>query len=268
MIGLNGGLIGKRRDPLAGLGSVSLQENAIKEGSDIYWSDVAAYLPLTGANNGTTFNDLSNNAYTVTGVGGPVTSTARWPFAGSGSTALFDGVDDYLEIGTAADWKFIHDASTNWTAEGWIYLTNVSLQSRVLLGTSVASAQVGFFIYCYGRDFGCYINRGQSGVQFGALTTSGTAVTVNTWHHWCVKMEVLKEGATTFARLQGYIDGTSVFTASTSSFAFSTSNPTNAGRISFPSFLITGNASTVRVTKNALRYGSSFTPSPKPFSAR
>jgi hypothetical protein len=58
---------------------------------------VELLLPMTGANNGTVFTDYSLRQRTVTRAGA-VTSTAQSKFAAYGSSGLFNGSTDWLQI--------------------------------------------------------------------------------------------------------------------------------------------------------------------------
>lgn len=72
-------------------------------------------LPMTGANNSTTFTDTSPSAHTVTAHGDAKISTAQYIF--NGSSGYFDG-NDYLTIPANSDFALPGD----FTFEGWIYL--------------------------------------------------------------------------------------------------------------------------------------------------
>lgn len=269
MIGLNGGLIGKRRDPFAGLGLSSLREKELITGTDPLLSRVELLLPMTGDNNGASFTDLSSKGYVVTRFGA-VTSTARWPFTGSGSSGLFNGTSsDYLTVGSAADWRFLHDSSTDYTIEALIYVT--SNAEETILANSATSNESGLFMAVDAGNVTLYIYRGQLGSSFSSAAT-GAGVTTNAWHHVAAVVRFIKAGATTHSTITLYLNGSSVATASTSTFAFSTSNSVytlNVGRYPFstPGGFFSGNISNLRITKQA-RYTGNFTAPTMPFPAR
>ena len=268
MNGVNGGLLGPRRDPFGGLGVTTTLERALVVGTDSSFANVELLLPMTGSNSGTTFTDVSSKNYAITRTGA-VTSTTRWPFTGSGSSGLFNGTSDYLTVGSAADWKFLHDASTDHTVEAFIYVTDNT--SATFAGTAAASADIGFTFSVESGDLYYSFYRGVGGSLF-VTTSTGALVTVNTWHHVAAVLQFIKAGATTLATATLYLNGSNVASAAASSFAFSSSNPTytlNIGRYPFttPGGYLPGNISNLRITKQA-RYTGNFTAPTMPLFAR
>lgn len=73
--------------------------------ADALWPYVVLCAPFNGANDGTTFTDLSTSAHTITPVG--TARTYADAAAIGGSSLLLDAVTAGLEItGTLADWRF------------------------------------------------------------------------------------------------------------------------------------------------------------------
>ena len=100
---------------------------------DANWSSRALLLRFRGAEGATSITDDTGKNVVVNG--SMVITRERRKF--DESSGRFDGVDDALVIGAAADWKFLHDGS-NWTIEGWISLRNFS-QIRRILDTAAAT---------------------------------------------------------------------------------------------------------------------------------
>lgn len=84
---------------------------------DQYYGVTDLLLPMTGANNGTTFEDASSPPTTVTRYNA-ITSTAQSKW-GNGS-GYFDGTGDYLTTPT------LLSASGDFCIEGWFYVTSAT----------------------------------------------------------------------------------------------------------------------------------------------
>ncbi len=216
-------------------------------------------------------NDSSPAARTITAFNGATTSTAQSKFGGS--SILFDATApiDYLTASSAgannSDWTFMHDNSTNYTVEAWIRRNSVT-NSGVICCTTGGTADRGFYLATSDVVVGSLdftIFRGSAGSFFTA-STAGSLLSANTWHHVAA---VFTAGATASIRL--FIDGAQQATASTSSFAFSNStpsNPLNIGRFvtaaAQQGSSINGYIDDLRITK-AARYTANFTPPTAPF---
>ena len=271
MNGVNGGLLGPRRDPFGGLGVTTTLERALVVGTDSSFANVELLLPMTGSNSGTTFTDVSSKNYAITRTGA-VTSTARWPFTGSGSSGLFDGTSNYLTAGSATDWKFLHDGSTDYTIEALVYMTNTA--SSYIASTSAYGIDAGFW---FGFELGNLAFGITRGVPGDALSVLGaTTASTNTWHHAAVVYQVLPVTAAKYSKVTVYLNGTSDGSTSSSGFAFSSSNPFNilqVGRYATSSTsqaaggYLPGNISNLRITKQA-RYTGNFTAPTMPLFAR
>jgi hypothetical protein len=79
-------------------------------------------LHMEGSDGSTTFTDSFGK--TVTASGNAQISTARFKFGSS--SALFDGTTDYLTIGTAEQFAFLTDMSSDYTISAWVYLVDYS----------------------------------------------------------------------------------------------------------------------------------------------
>jgi hypothetical protein len=184
---------------------------------------VELLLPMTGANNGTVFTDLSLRRRTVTRVGA-VTSTAQSKFAAYGSSGLFTTSTQYLTAGVAADWAFLHRGDTTWTIEGWIRPETTGAARAIADTGGIATAYIGFAVAL--TDAGAIsvsIGRGTSGTYAATILSADGVVANTAWAHF--------RAVSTNGALQAFVNGSSVGTATMSSP--STSSPTttlNIGR--------------------------------------
>jgi hypothetical protein len=217
-------------------------------------------------------NDSSPAARTINAFNGAAASSAQSKFGGS--SIFFDSTApiDYLTVSSVAasngDWTFLHDNTTNYTIETWIRRNSVA-NSGIICCTTGATADRGFYFTTSdgavgSLDFGAV--RGVSG-SFLAASTAGSLISANTWHHVAA---VFTAGATATIKL--FIDGTQRASSSTSSFAFSSStpsNPLNVGRFvtaaAQQGASIDGYIDDLRITRGIARYQGSFTPPTAPF---
>lgn len=84
-------------------------------GSDPYFEHVVALLRMEGAEGSTTFVDEKGHAVEAMGGAKLTTSQSKW----GGSSAYFDGVDDWLKITMGSDDDL---GSGPWTIEAWVWL--------------------------------------------------------------------------------------------------------------------------------------------------
>ena len=143
----------------------------VAAGNDLYWAYVSLLMPLTGTNGGTSFPDVKGHS-PITAVGNAQTSTARSPL-GIGSSALFDGSGDGLDLPTSSDFAF---GTGDFTVEAWLYCTNTPSggfsTDMVVFGRHVATECL-FFLD----------NATRKPVAWDGTTaiTSASAVPLNTW---------------------------------------------------------------------------------------
>ena len=186
---------------------------------------------------------------TVTAVGTAAASTTNPSlvkgFDISGSV-LFDGVNDYLTVGSHADLAM---GTGDFTIEMWVYSTDSSLNTQ-------------------DRRFFASEANGTSAIQFGHINTTGGIVeyatngslgirvtgTTDIRNRWAHVAVVRKSNTVTL-----YIDGKSEGTPATDSNSKSASNPT-IGKYPGLSGHFKGNMSNVRVVKGTALYTSNFDP--------
>lgn len=143
------------------------------------YSKVSLLLPMSGANNGTTFTDYSPTPKTITRYGDTKTVTAQSKYYGS--SAYFDGNGDYLSVGHVSDLSF---GTSDFTIAFWLKWD--------------FSTQPG--------DFSDFLAKGNGGGTIGAWglfgrKSNGTATfrsnggttddvsfpsADDQWHHYCV----------------------------------------------------------------------------------
>ena len=187
------------------------------------------------------------------------------PIAVTGSVS-FDG-NDHLEIGTAGDFNFLHNALSDWTAEFWVKTGSATRQFA--FGTGASSAQVGFSLVVMSTDdnqadgTGVYAQFGRGSAGNYRFWGSNGGLTVDTWHHVAA---VFKSSDKTLVL---YVDGIEVDSGTGSengSFGtgdYSTSNSTFAFLVAkneHADTFLTGEISNLRVVNGRRLYTSDFTP--------
>jgi hypothetical protein len=108
----------------------------------------------------------------ITAVGNAQIDTAQSQFGGS--SALFDGVNDYL---TVSDNNTLSLGTGDYTVECWIRPTSVGSQSRVIFDFNVGANSSNPIFYISASSKLSVYN-----VPLGG-TEGSTNVTTNTWHH-------------------------------------------------------------------------------------
>lgn len=149
---------------------------------DALYNDVALLLHCNGTNGSTTFTDNGPTAKVVTATNGAQISTAQSKWGGA--SGLFDGTNDYLTVGTAPEWRFLHDDTTDFSIEGWVYW-NGGASDLTIISTAAASANVGFYLQVLGSDsrkLNVQIYRGVGGNHLSA--TSSTGISSGAWTYF------------------------------------------------------------------------------------
>jgi hypothetical protein len=203
------------------------------------------YLPFDNAG---IYDKTGNNTLTL--VGNTSTSTTQTKFA---DTAMyFDGTGDGAEFGDQTTLKYLHDKTSNYTIECWIYPTSVSGR-RAILMTGAASASAGALLELNGSEVDYTIYRGVS----GSLTSiSGGTVTVNQWSH----VAVTYDGTD----VEVFLNGTSIGSTTWSLAASSSSSQVvpSIGRDNASSAVgdFYGYIENFQVLKGVAKYTANFTP--------
>jgi hypothetical protein len=204
------------------------------------FASVSLLLHMDGSNGSTTFTDVSSNALTVTAFGGVQISTAQSRFGGS--SALFDGVNDYLSVAVPGGL-----GSGNFTLEMWLYPT--SSNTSIFVNRSDGTAADGIDTL--------------SGLRVGTagffIINNSFQLTQNEWTH-----VAFVRSAGTFVRyINGVLDGSRAGTTNNfngSSFRIG-GNPWPSGNTGY----FAGHIDDLRVTVGVARYTANFTPPTAPF---
>ncbi len=140
---------------------------------------LATYLACDGADNSTDFVEWSGKS--VTRYGDPKISTAQSKFGGS--SAYFDGVDDYLHISRHSDFGF---GVGDFTIEVWVRTTSTTVLVVETRDTMTVEQEGAYYIGATGK-ISYYGN--VTGVKEGT-----TQVNTGTWVHlcWCRAAGVLR----------------------------------------------------------------------------
>jgi len=252
------------------------------KGTAVYAGTFAPTVPLANitntsllllVNNDTTkITDSSSSPSTLTNVGAATYSSSAVPsVAVTGGTAAgslsFNGTSNYMTAGVASNWKFLHDATTDYTMECWFYTTSDAYQN--IIGTAGYTGAVGFELSIGGTPQTTYpgigaisivYTRGVGGSNIGLYTATGLYAK-NTWNHVAVTFTSASKIVKVFLNGQSYPP---VLGSSTdlSAFAFNTANdPTNTLGIGFTpaTGYFSGYITNVRITRSIL-YTTSFSP--------
>lgn len=200
---------------------------------DPYYSSVSLLLHMNGANNGTSFPDNSANNYTVTPLGGAVTSTAQFKF---GTASYLGGSGRYLTVST--DNTPFAFGTADFTLEFWVRPSAFSAQQNLIVFSNIASSAI------------IISTAGVCSYQLsGTNRLSSSALALNTWAHIAI------------SRVSGvsrmFVNGTfqgATYTDTTN--YLSTGTLWQIGGAGSP---LIGNLDDLRVTKGVGRYVTSFT---------
>ena len=147
------------------------------------------------SNFGTTWKDMSGNNYNGSLVNGPTYSTA------SGTSILFDGVDDYISVTSLS-------LGTNWTIESWFNLTSYPELANVF-STAYGEGWYASSLFGGSRSIGWYLDNNWR-------STASNLYVTNTWNH----LVAIVDGLNHYYYLNGNIvlSYTSVATPGSTSF--------------------------------------------------
>ena len=187
------------------------------------------------------------------------------PTAVTGSVE-FDG-NDHLEIGSAGDFNFLHNALSDWTAECWVKSGDDSRQ--FVFGTGASSAQVGFSLAIMSTDDNqsdgtgvfAMFGRGSSGNY--RYWGSNSGLVLNTWHHIAAVFKASDKTLTLYVDGREVDSGTGTANGTFSTTDYSTSNssfPFVVAENQHADTYLTGYVSNLRVVDGRRLYTSNFTP--------
>ena len=181
----------------------------------------------------------------------------------------FNGSSQYLTAGTVSDFKFLHDASTDYTIEFWMYPTSTIGTAFIPFSTATGSAQIGIYVQLSGftsGDIGWYVYNGSAGSYAGRVTATGAYV-ARQWQHVAITFTASSKAIGIY--VNGVAKSTTVSGTDPSARSYSSSNSSyvlHIGTIAGASSnFFAGHFSNIRITKS-LVYTSAFTPSTSPLT--
>ena len=185
---------------------------------------------------------------------GGVTSNVLGPYTGTQLDSIrFDGTG-YIDYGNAASSVMTTNIwASNWTIEGWVYVTSYA-QTQILVSRSV-SASFDFLVLLTAANPPSFYLQTQAGYIGGA------SVPLNTWTH----IAATYDGTRANVYTGGSISQSS--TTFTPSFTPTYSFQVGTGYGGSSSYSLSGNLADVRVSNVARYTGSSYTVPNAPFAS-
>jgi hypothetical protein len=237
IVGTNRPTIGIGGFNLTGPLSGYLSNMRVLKGSG-YTSVTVPTAPLTAVTNtqllicqSNRFVDNSANAYAITITGtpsvqafSPFAPTAAYSASTNGGSGYFDGTGDYLTVGTAADWTFLHNTTAAWTMEFWVYNTTTGSATTLLDTNASTTGSTGVTVQKTASEFiNVFITYSSAGNNI-VNGTSNITLKANAWNH--VFISYNQSLANT--NLVFYINGAAAGTANKTANTPSSGNPANA----------------------------------------
>lgn len=145
---------------------------------DPWYNYTALLLKMNGTNGSTTFTDESYTPKTMTVFGNSNISTAQLKYGTA--SGYFDGTGDYLR--TPYDSRFDPGATGDYTAECWIYPTNVTSLRAIFGPYCNPSVTQGWILYQGATGEICLTTMDIAGTYGGVSTAAGVLV-INQWQH-------------------------------------------------------------------------------------
>lgn len=145
---------------------------------DPWYNYTALLLKMNGTNGSTTFTDESYTPKTMTVFGNSNISTAQLKYGTA--SGYFDGTGDYLR--TPYSSGFDPGATGDYTAECWIYPTNVTSLRAIFGPYCNPSATQGWIMYQGANGELALTTRDIAGTSGGVVSASGVLV-INQWQH-------------------------------------------------------------------------------------
>lgn len=206
--------------------------------ADSLWANVVLLAHLND------LADSSSTGKTITASGNAVISSAQAQFGGS--SALFDGTGDYLDLGSHADFSF---GSGDFCVEAFVYPTSIA-SPRGIFSVGGGNSTTGFSFYIQGSTGKLVFRQGGND-----RITGTTTISTNTWTH----VVVTRESGTVRLYVNGVANGTygTAITLSDTSAAIGT-DAANKDTSTTNKFL--GHIDEVRVTKGFCRYTAASAP--------
>ena len=207
--------------------------------TDANFGAVSLLLHMNGANASTYFPDHSYNALAVTVSGDAKISTTQSKFGGS--SAYFDGVGDYLSLGSNAAFGF---GTGDFTIEYWMYPALTGDANQVIVDARPSDSGTPWLI---GVTTGGAIR-----YYDGTTVRTGGTASANQWSHvaWTRSGSVNRI----------YLNGTEVGTYTASQDFQSSRGLTIGCNVVLTAERYVGYIDSLRITKGIARYTAAFTP--------
>lgn len=213
---------------------------------DADWDSVSLLLHMDGANNSTTFTDVSKNSLSVTRSGNAIVSTGDSVFGGA--SAYFDGSGDYLIVQSSSLYSF---GSGNFTIEG--FFKRPSTTGRQDISGTYLNITTGWGV-CTSVN-----NAGDIGFYVGntlIAASSASSWSANQWVHFLVS----RSGTT----LKIFLNGNQVASV-TNSTNITDGNSLVLGAAGSLAVPLLGYIDEFRITKGVARKTSSFSTPTEPY---
>jgi hypothetical protein len=189
-------------------------------------------------------------------------------------SVLFNGSNQYLSVGSVANWAFLNNGLTPFTIEAWVNPTSVATAVQPnIVATTGYRAQIGFYFvignYNNG-DLTFAICDGRS--KINQWSTSNNFLTANTWTHVAVSFTPNGTNVPS-ATVKFFVNGILATSSNvvTNTTTYSTSNPTNTllvGALQTPlANYFPGYISNLRILNGTALYTSNFTVPTAPLTA-
>lgn len=216
--------------------------------SDSDFADVELLMHCDGTNGSSTFTDSGPDARTITRSGNAQISTANSKFGGA--SMLLDGTGDYVSIGAAADWTWMHATNAKWTLEMQLRLATFSQPHALFSTAEGTTGHIGVFAYVNtDRSISVQIVRGVLGTYVvNALYPAGSYPNDTADFH---QLSICWDHSLASANLELFIDAVSLGTVNKTANAPSGAEPTKTLRIGSYNISgedLNGNIDEVRIT--------------------
>ena len=203
--------------------------------------DNAGVVDSTGKNNVTTFDNAK----------------VDYAIEKYGTGALkFDGTNDYMQVGTASDWTFLHSPSTKWTIEFWVYNNSSAIGTLLDTNGSTLGAHGISLQKKDNNTLDLFVTNNTTG-NFVIRATTTATIPLSTWTH----VAITYDHSLTSNNMIVYFNGLSSLAVTKTTQTPSTTVPANTLSIGAygngAAQFFNGSIDELRIT-NAVRYTGNF----------
>jgi hypothetical protein len=202
-----------------------------------YYDNLVLAMPFNAA---TGLTDVSSRNRNPAAYGNVAISTAQSKYYGS--SAYFDGSDDYLSIGSSNDFSF---GTGDFTVEAWVYQTADNTYPTLFeIGNHLTSSGIVFITRSGG------IAQIYSGGFYGAASFS-----LNQWNH----LAFVRSSGNLLIFVNGVLGSTTAFVNNLTDTSYVVSG-VSLSPVSTSSYWFTGYLQDFRIYKGLAKYTANFTP--------